>query len=402
MPGYTDISPNEPDVTPDYIDDKPAPRAAVAAQTAVMEPPPPPEAPARPEPAASSNHREGECIPNVPDVEPETVAPDRVASAVRPGTAPAAPVEGRAPASPWLRWYLGATVLVVGAFCFFLTSQAISSLAYAATLAPWLRYPLLGILGLSCLAVVVVCAGLVRSWLRLRRMRQVDLAALEELRRRAKSREDGLEHMQAARASLEEYLLAYPLSAARQPVLLGAGLTAEAIEKLARSRDFLVGRSVDSMTWLDDFGRGFQDELDRAARARIKAWSLRAAGCVIASPLPFLDAVLVLTIALKMLRDVCVIYNIRASRSGLLLLLNKAIAAAFIAGVAEQATEIAGGYAAEELSEMVGEGVLVSLGARVAGVVAPKLGEGAVNAFFIHRLGRSAVRMVQPLKPKKG
>ncbi len=402
MPGYTDISPNEPDVTPDYIDDKSRPSSA---PTAVMEPPARPAEALNPEAKASlsSSHRDGECIPNVPDVEPETVAPERVASSPRPDPlASAVDSAASVPSSPWLRWYLGATVLVVGAFCFFLTSQAISSLAYAATLAPWLRYPLLGILGLSCLAVVVVCVALVRSWLRLRRVRQVDLAALDELRRRAKSREDGLEHMQAARASLEEYLLTYPLSAAKQPTLLSAGLKPETIEKLARSRDYLVGRSVDSLSWLDDFGRGFQDELDAAARARIKAWSLRAAGCVIASPLPFLDAVLVLSIALKMLRDICVIYNIRASRSGLLLLLNKAIGAAFIAGVAENATEIAGGYAAEELSEMVGEGVLDSLGARVAGVVAPKLGEGAVNAFFIHRLGRSAVRMVQPLIPKKG
>ncbi|MCD8350785.1 MAG: DUF697 domain-containing protein [Planctomycetaceae bacterium] len=397
MPGYTDISPNEPDVTPDYIDD-----TRQSAPTAVMEPPSRPASAVKPEAAPSSSHRDGECIPNVPDVEPETVPLERVASSVRPDPLASASVDVPPPSSPWLRWYLGATVLVVGAFCFFLTSQAISSLAYAATLAPWLRYPLLGILGLSCLAVLVVCVALVRSWMRLRRVRQVDLDALQELRRRAKSREDGLEHMQAARASLEEYLLTYPLSAAKQPVLLSAGLKPETLEKLARSRDYLVGRSVDSMTWLDDFGRGFQDELDAAARARIKVWSLRAAGCVIASPLPFLDAVLVLSIALKMLRDVCVIYNIRASRSGLLLLLNKAIAAAFIAGVAENATEIAGGYAAEELSEMVGEGVLDSLGARVAGVVAPKLGEGAVNAFFIHRLGRSAVRMVQPLKPKKG
>lgn len=395
MPRYSDISPNEPDVMPDYVDGKPAPSENTTA-TAVLEQPPPLSE--NPIPAA---HREGECIPNVPDVLPQTVDESRVTSPERDPDAFAA-ADAPIPGSPWLRWYFGATVLVIGLFCFYLASQAVSTLAYAATLSPWLRYTLLGVMGISALAVLIVCAALVRSWLRLRHMHQVDVDALEELRRRAKTREDGLEHLQNARARLEEYLIGYPLSAASQPRLREAGLSAEALEKLARSRDYLVGRSSDSLSWLGDFQDRFQSELDTAARARIKAWSLRAAGCVIASPVPLLDAILILGISVKMIRDLCVIYNLRAGRSGTLLLLNKAVAAAFIAGVAENATEIAGGYAAEELSEMVGEGVLDSLGARMAGVIAPKLGEGAVNAFFIHRLGRSTVRMVQPLKPKKG
>jgi uncharacterized membrane protein YcjF (UPF0283 family) len=401
---YPDLSPNEPDVMPDYVDGKPAPSAGVA----LMEPPPTPPKSAGPAikietfPPPGTDHREGECVPNVPDVPPEPVDEKLVAPS-GPDSDPFYPdASDSVPPSPWLRWYFGATVLVVGLFCFYLASQAISSLAYAATLSPWLRYTLLGIMGISCLAVLAVCAALIRSWFRLRRMRQVDVDALEELRRRAKTREDGIEHLQNARARLEEYLIAYPLSASARPGLREAGLSAAAIENLAKSRDRLVGRSSDSLTWLEDFRDRFQNEQDAAARARVKTWSLRAAGCVIASPVPLLDAILVLGISMKMIRDICVIYNLRAGRSGTLLLLNKAVAAAFIAGVAENASEIAGGYAAEEISQMVGEGVLHSMGARMAGVIAPKLGEGAINAFFIHRLGRSTVRMVQPLKPKRG
>lgn len=349
-----------------------------------------------------SAYREGECIPNLPDVSPDFVTETEAAAfseTVRPQESLT-----REPAeqarSPWMRWYLVGTVLAVAVFGMLVFSQAVSALALARTLPLWAQYILLIPLGFCCVAVLGVCASLVHGWFKLREVRQIDLSALEELRSRAKSRQDGIEHFQEARSQLEGYLKRYPLTHEGQAGLVRAGIAAEKIEELARTRHRLMGLSVDSRSWLDDFSVNFQADLDKAALSRVNGWAIKAAGCVIASPLPLLDSALVLGISMKMMKDLCSLYNVRATRTGCLVLLNKAIIAAFIAGVAEDATEVAGGLAAEELSQMMGESTLNSLGARVAGVVTPKLGEGAINAFFIRRLGKATVRMLQPLKPK--
>lgn len=439
----TEISPNEPDVMPDYVDGKPAAAGLATAAEPARETVPPPEAlpqmpPDQPPPpymdmdalpaavagsepeadntaaipkentiadaeraaAETASHREGECVPNVPDVEPALIS-DSEAEALAAKTIVKPTADFAPPAAPWWRWHLLITVLVLGMFGVVVFSQAISAMAMAATLPLWAQYALLIPLGVSCLAVLWVGFSLFKSWLRLKAIRQIDLGALEELRKRAQTRQDGVEHFQEARTQLEAYLNAYPLAATDQLRLQQAGLAATDIEELAKARDFLLGRSQDSRTWLGEFREQFQTRQDEAAVRRVKSWAIRAAGCVIASPLPLLDAILVLGISLKMIKDLCSIYNVRSSRTGAVMLLNRAIFAAFVAGVAEDGADMAGEWAMGELSEMMGESTLNSLGAKVAGVVAPKLGEGAVNAFFIRRLGRATVRMLQPLTPHK-
>ncbi|MCD7895846.1 MAG: DUF697 domain-containing protein [Planctomycetaceae bacterium] len=458
MPRHDNVSPNVPDVMPDYVD---LPRSASA--TAVLEPPPDredpvpaasdavtgsetgsakanahakatttaqasteaidepashvhsptgpapessPSAEALPDSAAApsreNRHRDGECVPNVPDVAPDLVSQeetDRLAAGaaassrtVLPEPPPAAPA--------WLRWQFLITALAIGVFGVLVFSQAVSALALAATLPEWARYLLLVPLAGCCLIVLGVCVSLAVAWLRLRTMRQINLSTLEELRRRAETRDDGTKHLKEARDSLETYLKQYPLTDAGLPRLRAAGLPDTEVERVAKARDRLIGRSTDSRSWIADFQDNFQSPIDSAAAGRINAWSLKAAGCVIASPLPLLDAVLVLGISMKMLKDLATLYNIRTNRSGTFVLLNRAIVAAFIAGVADDAAEVAGGMAAEELGGFLGESAMDSLGARVAGVVAPKLGEGVINAFFVRRLGKAAVRLLQPVRPK--
>lgn len=408
MTKQAEISPNEPDVMPDYVDFASSPpvgeqrfdRIPVPSKAAqAPEPERPPassadrgETPSPPPLAPAAGHRDGECVPNIPDPLPDLVS----GAAAMPARAPTPDASApRNVETPWLRRHLVGTVLAVAILGIVVFGQAISALALAATLPAWAQYLLLVPLGICCLAVLWVCVGLVRSWLRLRALRQVDLEALEELRRRAKTRRDGMEHFQNARIYLEGYLENYPLTARNHDAMREAGFSAEELEKLARNRDFLLDRPIDSRSWLEEFRTQFQGSLDKAAGARVKTWSLKAAGCAVFSPLPLLDAILVMGICCKLVNDLCLIYNVRSTRAGTLILLKRVITAAFIAGVAEGVTE----QAAEEVAGMMGEGALGAMGARLAGALGPKLGEGAVNAFFIHRLGRSAITLLQPLKP---
>ncbi len=357
-------NPNTPDVQPDYVDSK-------------------------------NHHRPDECVPNVPDTPPVMVDPNASGPPPAPELPRSAPAGMAIPR--WLRWsYFVATIFLAAVFGLFLFSQAISSLALARTLPLWAQYTLLVPLGFCCLVVLGIIVSLILSWLRLRTISQVNLAAVEELRRRAESRKDGLEHFQAARQTIEQYLKNYPLNDA--PVLRAAGLSEEETSHLVKERDYLLAKTTDSQSWLGDFSSLFQARLDQAASQRITSWSLKAAGCVMASPLPFLDAILILGISLRMIRDLCVLYNVRTGRTASLVLLTRAIRNAFIAGVAEEATGMAGEMLGDEVSSMLGETAVGTVSSSFARVIAPKLGEGAINGLFMRRLGRATMRLLQPLR----
>lgn len=438
MPNQTEISPNVPDVMPDYIDLPPSPRpknrregpiqtaAAVSRHAATETRTANPQSPVpEPEPSvsdasaasgtpktetmpdsataipsgASGRHRDSECVPNIPDAQPEFVSESQIASPIKHGRTP----EIIPPPAPWswFRWDVLLTVAIVSVFGFMVFSQAVSALAMAATLPVWVRYALLIPLGVFCLGILVFCGSVVAAWFRLRAVRQVDMAALEELRRRAQTRQDGVEHFQAARAELEHYVGKYPLDADSIQSLKTAGIPLETAEKLVGERKYLLNRTSDSHSWIAEFRDHFQSHLDASAKSRIRQWSLVAAGCAMASPVPLLDAALVLGVSMKMIKDLCRIYNVRSSRSSSLLLLSRAVMTAFIAGVAEDAVGMAGDVAGDELAGMLGESAAAGMGASFAKLAGPKLGEGAINAFFVHRLGRATIRLLQPLKPAK-
>lgn len=382
--------PNQPDVPPEYVDAKPPPSARPAAPAAEGKEPA--------DPPADGKHREGECVPNVPDVRPDVLSEKETGTFRRQKNDAEAETLRGIPVPGWLRWsYFAATLLLAAVFGLFLFSQAISSLALAATLPPWAQYLLLAPLAFCCLVVLCFIVSLAWSWMRLRSVRQVNLAALEELRQRAESRKDGLRHLRAARKNLERYLRDYPLTGREASRLAATARLDEEMDSLAREREYLLGRESDSRAWLDDFQRLFQAKLDKAAAGRINSWALKAAGCVMASPLPLLDAILVLAISLRMIRELCVIYNVRTGGTATMLLLTRAIRNAFIAGVAEDASDMAGEMLGDEVSAVLGDSAFGTASASLARVVAPKLGEGALNGLFMRRLGKATIRMLQPL-----
>lgn len=386
MTRQAELSPNIPDIAPDYVD---SPSSA----TAVAEAPQP----------NASQFRQDECIPNTPDVQPDIVPDSRATQKPTTTTQEASsqPTPSGTAKPHWFRWDIVTLVLVVSLFGAMVFSQAISALAMASTLPVWVQYALLIPLALFCLGILFFCASVLAAWFRLRAVRQIDIAALDDLRRRAQTRKDGVEHLQAARNELEDYLARYPLTAENQDRLATAGITLETLELLTRERDRLANLAVDSRSWLGNFQTTFQSHLDKAAQGRIRRWSITAAGCAMASPIPLLDAFLILGVSMKMIKDLCFIYNVRSGRSSSFILFTRAITAAFIAGFAEDAMTAATDAAGEELTGVFGESALSGLGAGMAKAVAPKLGEGAINAFFINRLGKATVRLLQPLKPVK-
>ncbi len=395
------VNPNQPDVLPQYVDIpgngaavSPAPTPVPVSAAAPV--PENPDASVRP-----AGLRDGDCRPKVPDGEPQMVNESQVDDSRK--TAPEPEFDSRGlPVPTWLRWlYLSATLVVVALFGLFLFSQAISSLALARTLPVWAQYLLLIPLAFCALAVLGVIVSLVWSWLRLRSFRQINLAAVEELRRRAESRQDAVEHYQTARRNLEQYIKDYVLVGREAGKLVAAGLSDTDMDALRRDGEYLLARQTDSRDWLNDFQRLYQRRLDETAARRVNIWALKAAGCVMASPLPLLDALLILGISLRMIRELCVIYRIRTGNTASMVLLVRAIRNAFIAGVAEDATDMAGEALGDHVSQILGEGAASAAGSSFARLIAPKLGEGAINALFMRRLGRLPFVCCNPCGPER-
>ncbi|MDR2392444.1 MAG: YcjF family protein [Planctomycetota bacterium] len=403
MPQTMPLNPNVPDIEPDYVEpsfpgSKPSvasPRErlfhpdghdknASAAETAGVAPPP------------GGGHRSGECPPNIPDAEPLLVPDSELGRESVPWNADASPetifpVAGSVLPS-WFRvGYFAAGLAAFSLFGLFALGQIANTLAFARTLPVWAAWLLLAPLGFCALllAAAAIAAGV--AWFQLRAVRQVSLAALDALRQREDSRREGILSLQAARTCLERYLEDYPLSGPGAERLLTAGFVPDALEELAGERDYLLARACDSLSWLNDFRDHFQDRMDCMATARIRAWSFKTAVSVIASPLSLLDSVLALYAAFRMLRELALIYNLRCDGAALPFLLGRVLFAAFLAGAAGEAAEAMGESLQEELSSLAGLGL--------AGRIAPKIGEGTINYLFISRLGRAAMKLLQPVRP---
>ncbi|MDR3077141.1 MAG: DUF697 domain-containing protein [Planctomycetota bacterium] len=402
----TSASPNIPDVEPDYVDLAAAVAGSgrEAAFSAIV-----PKNTARNQPGAGtkaeasgaeiSEHRRDECVPNVPDSQPDFVDSPAAGGAVRilrDGEEEAESPIGKAAPSFFRLGHWTVALAVFSLFSLLVFSQALSALTLAQSLPVWARWLLLAPMGLCVLILLVLAVGLAVAWFRLRSLVQVDLAALAELDRRSATRREGVHGFRTARVAIEEYLAAYPLEGEGRRRLRKAGCAPETLEALLQERDWLFRRKTDSLSWLDDFRTHFQDRVDREAKARIRAWSLKAGFCALASPIPLLDAILVLGVCLRLLGDVATIYNVRCGRLAALALFNRTVFAAFLAGAAGAVGEAA----AEELSELAGEaGLGAALGGAV-GLASAKLAEGAANALFVGRLGRAAQSLLRPLRPK--
>lgn len=394
------ISPNVPNIKPEIIEEPKSGTTNTPDNTKLSDT----LAAASPDisEASTARHRDGECIANIPDVKPDLLSEKEVADLAnaRPEVDEAI-AEGGFFLTRWLRFgYVLVTVAVVALFGVFVFSQAISALSMTSTLPEWQKWLLLTPLAVCSLILLFIIVTLALSWFRLRQIRQIDMAALEELKTRADSRRDGIEHYQAARNYLEKYLAEYPLTGRSSERLGKTGLNEEMLDSLAKERDYLKTRDIDSQTWLKDFYRLFEQPIDQTAASRVNKWALRSAACVIASPLPLLDAILILSISLKMIKELCVIYNVRTGGAASILLFTRAIRNAFIAGVADEAGNAVGEVLGEEMTGMFGEGILGTMGASATRVVIPKLGEGALNGLFMRRLGKATIRMLQPLSGK--
>ena len=221
----------------------------------------------------------------------------------------------------------------------------------------------LGYLGtvLSALAAVALIAVVTREALGLSR-----LAAIENMHARAAAAIEADDRPKSEKIVGELLALA------------------QSNPRLARARGRLkghVGDIIDGADLLRLAERELMTPLDQEARRLVSVAAQRVSIVTAVSPRALIDILFVLAAALRLLRQLSLLYGGRPGALGLLTLMRHAISH----------LAITGGMAASDsvIQQMLGHGVAAKLSTR--------LGEGVLNGLLTARLGLAAIDVTRPL-----
>jgi hypothetical protein len=308
----------------------------------------------------------------------------------------------------WLGWFGTPLVLAflvgsVGLAGLFVFNQVLSVLNALASQPEWAQYAGYG--GLILFGVCVCYAFLRFAYLyaTLRRNRQIQVRGLQELAKRTRLRWLAYAKSAEAKEQLEGYLRSFPLDSEKdRKCLLKLGITDEMQMRLKSARVTLLdpAKYASSDQWFARFRDEFQSELDAAASARVKYWASRIWVVTAVSPNALVDSGSSLFYTFSMLGDLCSIYNLRAGRTGTAVLLGRVFFNAYLAGQGaewEKVVEDQYDQLFHEAMSVVGVGVGSNVAGKILGKVGARATTGYLNRVLLLRLGRYAMRLLQPV-----
>ena len=302
------------------------------------------------------------------------------------------------------------TVAISGLLALYIYTQLLSLVATLATLPAWLTTIAVLVLGLLTAAVVLAFCRLAIVYSRLRRNEQIRMSDIQQLELRAQVRRgcSSSQQRQQARTVLEVYIREYPQYSAEKvahATLADASsaspayppglpsFSAEELTRLYRARRRLAdpARIRDSKEWLQVYEAEFQSVLDTAADARVHQCAKWVGYKTAISPSPLVDTLIAVYWCFVLLRDLCLIYNVRVGPYGTAALLWRAFFTAYLAGKFQDWEDHAD-YTIESMMDGLPE-----IGRKIAGKLAAKAGDGLANYFMVRRLGRRAIVLLRPL-----
>jgi uncharacterized membrane protein YcjF (UPF0283 family) len=237
------------------------------------------------------------------------------------------------------------------------------------------------------------------KFLAFKKLAKVDLKALNTLAERKKFQQLAQKKKDEAQKVLMGYLRDYNIG---DPKIAVSGLGKADLEKLQSFKKSLIDKKgyADSALWLKEFEESFVYVLDKAARKRIRSFTRTVAVGTAASPIRFIDQMIVLYASLKLISELLGIYNLRPAFGQSAAILSRAIIQAYLSGVIGEQSE-AGVEAFSDYYESIFGEISFATGISAATdatrFILPKMSEGALNGFLVWRLGRQAQRMLRPL-----
>lgn len=291
-----------------------------------------------------------------------------------------------------------AVVIMGGIGALLVLSQGLAVLDMATRQPPAVAYPLIALVVVLSTMIALAIARLVIGYTRLRQSPRLSVQTLAELRFRAHVREEAGVKLAAARADLEKLLRQFPLDKAQEVTWTKLGLDGQdLVRKLQKARADLIERTQygTDLDWIRAVDRSFLAPLDKAAETIIWRHTRQVGVRTAVVPLVFWDdAVLILALA-RMIRGLCLIYNVRTSAAGTLTLMGWSMAALAFATEMESLHGTIRTQIHDFLCNHLGHSA-----AKVVDTVAPSVAQGTANGFFTYRVGRAAVKHLRPLEAK--
>lgn len=302
----------------------------------------------------------------------------------------------------WLRRPVaGLLMLLIALFGLFATQQVSSALMeFALIEPPALRYTAYFFLFFFLALALFAMARLTLTFIKLETNDQVHPAVLQQLADRSSMHQAlAREHFAQAAKGIDDYLKNYPslTDDKERKRLRILGLDQTRLDQLEAARQQLVNKDLraDERSYLERFERDFQRHLDEVALARISKAQWQAGLATAATPNRAIDMAVVIAVSANLIADLCRIYNVKADRFSMLLVLGRVVTNAFVAGNLQELGKEGASALSEQLTDALG-----AMGAKLIGGVTSRATEGAVNAMLVRRLGRTTLKMLQPVRSK--
>ncbi len=254
------------------------------------------------------------------------------------------------------------------------------------------------------LGVLIVRLGWVIA--RLHRSPSVNLMGLRSLNERRQWQRLAIHHSDQARLQLRQYLKKYESEAAHLHLSDGERT------RLENARQYLlVGpQTLSAPEWLEAFRERFQSILDVAAARQVRAHAVKVGLGTGASRSPLLDQAIVLSTCMAMLRELLAIYGLRPTMFQSVLLLARSVMMTYLSGVLQDVTD---GLSENDLLQDIVQDITKHVGqvgdlvsdiptvGPIVGEIAESASSGAINGILIWRLGRGAIKQIQPVRSTK-
>ncbi len=293
----------------------------------------------------------------------------------------------------WVAVFLGALLGI------FLLNQGLRFADQISSLSmPWSALAtLVFLLFLGLLLFVVV--RLAVKLLAFRNLTKFDLKALKLLAERKRFRILAEQKQKEAKSVLSNYVREYDPNRLKGQA---QGLSSREQKGLIASRKRLLDSQeyLDTQSWLKDFEESFVRVLDKKGQNRIRAYTSSVALGTAASPIKFIDQMIVLYAALKMISELLQIYNLRPAMGQSIAILGRSIVQAYLSGVVGEHSQAGLEGFADYYESIFGEISFttgVSAATDAAKYVFPRVSEGALNGFLLWRLGKQAQKMIRPI-----
>lgn len=291
-------------------------------------------------------------------------------------------------------------MLFLGALCgIFLINQGLRFAVQVSSLTvPW--NVLVSTIFLFFIGIILlVIFKVFRKFFRFRKLTKIDIKALNLLAQRKRFQRLAEKKKDEARQILSDYLKDFNVEDSNFQL---PGIKKRDREKLIIFRQSLMDKKgyIDNDQWLREFDESFVHMLDKAASKRTRIFTKTVAMGTAASPIKFIDQIIVLYASFKLIGELLQIYNLRPAMGQSSLILSRAIIQAYLSGVIGEQAEAGVESFSDYYENIFGE---ISLATGVSAVsdatrfILPKVSQGALNGFLIWRLARQARKMLRPI-----